>query len=205
VNVALLTPIVFLSPLLLLAAFSFPWPRLVARLRRRPYAAAPPDAPSFDLAPARAPRAAAEAAALAAVLVLGAWLSPIRAYTALHHDGRHGTSDRRAPASPPPADVAALLGGLGPGAPVASLQVARVEVRDLQIRIELAGAGGGSMRVAIARTGALGFHALRASASYEIFYEAARGVDDAARDAVLAAVEARLRENEGSAPVPRGL
>jgi len=207
VNVGLLTPIVFLSPMILLAVFSFPWPRALARLRGRPSPVlAEPDAPPFDLAPSRSRRVAFEALAVAAILVLVAWLSPLRAYTLRHHDGRRGPPSHEAPASKPPTDVAALLGGLGLGDSIASLRVARVQVRDNHaLVIELDAGNGASMRATIARSGVLGFHAPRATGAYEIFYESVRGVDDATRDAVLDAIAERLRRTERDVPVPEGM
>jgi hypothetical protein len=205
VNVALLTPIYFISPVVLLAVFSFPWPRLWARFRGHPSDPAPPDAPSFDLAPDRARRAALEALALAALLALVAWGSPLRRYTHLHHDGRHAAQGGEGSPTPPPADVTALLGGLAIGDPLASLQVARIDVRDRRLTVALRGAGSAAMRVVITRTGALGYHAPRTTRSYDLFYESVRGVDDATRDRVLDAVEQRITRAERAVAIPAGL
>lgn len=205
-NVALLTPIVFLSPMVLLAALSFPWPRLWARARgREAPAAAESDVPSVEVPPDRARRAAAEGLIVAVIAALAAWLSPLKAYTRLHHDGRHHLDAGAERADPLPGDISALLDGLQIGDPVASLAVARFKIQDRKLTLDLTSAAGASMRVTIARAGVLGFDPPRSTTRYEIFYESVSGLDDVARDRALDAVQQRILRAERSAPAPAGL
>ena len=212
VNVMLLTPIVFSTPMILLVVLSYPWPRVEARLRGRASTSVPqpPDVPATEIAPRRATGTALGALAMVIGAVLVAWFSPLRLYTQRHHEGRFVSSPvaRDVPPAlvPPPPDVDALLDHLGPGDRLGSLRVTRLEpivARELGIALE--GAGGVSMRASIVRTGVRGVPAPLASDTYELFYDGLRGVDEAARDAALAALAERLRRTEHASPIPRGM
>ncbi|HWB77797.1 MAG TPA: hypothetical protein VG755_22675 [Nannocystaceae bacterium] len=78
VGVAVFAGIGYWEPVVLLLAFSLPWPRWLPRLRM----------PDEAYAPIAVARAHAIVAALLAVIVALAWLIPWRSYTDLHHRPR---------------------------------------------------------------------------------------------------------------------
>jgi hypothetical protein len=128
VSTAIMTPLFFPQAMVLLLAFSFPWPTLVARLRRSPAMSlgAAQVAPTVGAAKAR--RAALVGALVAGALI--AWTSPLRSYTLAHH--RHGSAASPAPPPVPPT-MTAPLDGLQPGTHVGDWEV-----------LALSGASGGA-------------------------------------------------------------
>lgn len=81
-NTAILTPLFFPQAMVLLLAFSFPWPAVAARLMRKTTThAAHEHAPA--LRATRKARLVLVATAVAGGLV--AWTSPLRSYTLAHH------------------------------------------------------------------------------------------------------------------------
>jgi hypothetical protein len=93
VQVALLTGIGYMEARVLVLLFSFPWPALVARLRRRRSIAPATEDPVVD---PRLGRHAMKITFVTVVVLLGlAFVLPIRAYTAQHHAHRPANGPSR--------------------------------------------------------------------------------------------------------------
>src|SRR5262249_7341588 len=116
-NVWLLTPILFPQSMVLLVAFSYPWPRWIARIRAQAPASA-----KIEPSAAQVWQTTFGAGSLVLALAgIGSFL-PIRAYTSLHHSrraadggggGQPGPSEPVAPPAGP--EVRAWLDGLKEG------------------------------------------------------------------------------------------
>jgi hypothetical protein len=213
-NVRLLVPILFVGPVVLLIAWSYPWPRLLRWLRDGALPApAPPDAarPRPEGVGARASAGLVAALGVASVL---AWTLPFRAYTRSHHGMSRDGTELGAPgqgplaaSAPPSPDVVALLGGLARGDTIAGWRLEGIvgpvegggEVRLFVARDR------GRMRVAVTLAGRRPFPPPRRTNRYEIFYDAAENVDANAREALLDELARRIEIAEKLAPPPPGM
>jgi hypothetical protein len=195
-NVLLLVHILYAESVVIAVLFGFPWPMLVARLRRRallPSVEAP-------FAPA-SPRAARLTFALAvcgfgALAAIGSF-PLVRGYTAEHHRPQPGPRGPEQaaegaasgifevdPVATP--DARALLGGLNVGDTVATLHVAALHgpskgAIDIALRDQTAG-----LLITVTTRGVSPRPAPRSSEHYDLFYRD--------RDLGLAPATARARE-----------
>lgn len=111
---------------------------------------------------------------------------------------------------PPPADVAALLGGLGPGSDLGGgwrvRGVSPVLEQRIVIDVDKAGVG---FRVALTTKGRDERVPPKSTARYALYTIQPRPSAEAPKDAdyaaVLTAIAARVTEREGSVAVPAGL
>ncbi|MBI3205137.1 MAG: hypothetical protein HYZ29_26600 [Myxococcales bacterium] len=112
--------------------------------------------------------------------------------------------------TPPPPDVAALLGGLGPGAALRDgwrvRGVSPVHEQRIVIDVDKSGVG---FRVALMREGRDERVPPKRTARYALYTIQPRPTADAVHDAdyavVLTAIAAVVTEHEATAPVPAGL
>jgi hypothetical protein len=214
-NVRLLVPILFVGPVVLLVAWSYPWPRLW-RWHRDGWLPPPadPDADRTGPGSGGGGRAAAALVAALGVAVLLAWTLPVRAYTRSHHGtSRDGTElggpghEPLAASVPPSPAVVALLGGLLPGDTIAGWKldgiVGPVEgAREVRLFVAR---GRGRMRVAVTLAGRRPFPPPRRTDRYQIFYDAAEGVDEGARETLLDELARRIGIAEKITPPPPGM
>ncbi|APR79813.1 Hypothetical protein A7982_05160 [Minicystis rosea] len=202
INVWMLTPILFTESMILLVAFSYPWPRWIGRL------GAPAAAPATE-APSRARIHEATLRAAAFVLVLAgiAALLPVRTYTSLHHHrSSFAAREDGAPATNP--EVRAWLGGLQPGDLLAGYRVEAIRgPRAGSIDVQVS-RDGTRFDLSVIRHGSRDIHAPRSVGPYDILYgnitppEATLSDDDVNR--VLGALGDRLKLADGQ-PAPAGL
>jgi hypothetical protein len=213
-NVRLLVPILFVGPVVLLVAWSYPWPRLWRWLHEGAFP--PPAAPDVARTGPEGGGARASAGLVAALGVasLLAWTLPLRAYTGSHHGmSRDGTElptpghASSAASVPPPASVVALLGGLARGDRIAGWELEGIvgpREGNGEIRLFVARERG-RMRVAVTLAGRRPFPPPRRTDRYEIFYDAAENVDAGAREALLDELARRIGIAEKVAPPPPGM
>ncbi len=216
-NTLLLLHIVYLEAVVIAVLFGYPWPAVVARLRRRPLQA-PPE-PVFI--PASSPRAASQtmAAALAVFVALAAVgsLPVVRRYTGEHHRGGASSGETRGPVletdGPPNDDVRSLLGGLAVGDEIAGFRVAAMKgptKGEIQIALRQEGAGVDTgLVITVTALGAQPYPAPRSSHLYALFYrERDLGVAPPTaerRDAALDAVLSRISTSETNVARPAGM
>ncbi|MFO0548832.1 MAG: hypothetical protein U0271_10615 [Polyangiaceae bacterium] len=206
-NVWALTPIVFPQAMALLALFSYPWPRLVARLR-----VASERAPIDDADVGDARRRLAIAGAVWFALAAAAVLLPIRRYTQLHH---HRTPPSVAstapetPVEPAPADVLALVAPLVEGGTLEGYTIERIEpVRERSFKVKLAREGV-SFELEVMQHGTRPALPPKSTARYDLYYGHVTPAEDAATRAdierLLTALSRVVRQNEARVSVPMGL
>ena len=211
-NVWFLTPILFLEAMVLLVAFSYPWPLWIARLRKRPLPAAP--LPSADPpSPERVRRATLTAFAILTGLAGLFMVLPIRSYAALHHNrsslSHPNQQTHNEPVVPPSSrpDVEAWLGNLHVGDELAGFRVEAIEGptnHTVDVRVNR---GEVHFDISIVPAGERPIPAPVSTAKYDLFYgrivpsqNALLGED---RDRVLNALADRLART-ADIPPPTG-
>jgi hypothetical protein len=189
-GVSLFTPILFSQAMILLLAFSYPWPRWLSKLRGNTV-----DPPTIRATP----RALALGGVLVAMVVTVAWLPAVRAYSR--------REDMGAPSTPALQPLStrqnALLGGLSVGAMVGEFRVMEAGAGsngDLRIRLAR---GDETLIVEIAARGSRPYPAPLATAHFDLFYKnAAPGERLPPTDEVLALLsEIAARISAGEGPV----
>ena len=215
-NTLLLLHIIYPEAFAIAVLFGFPWPRIVARLRRiEPRATVePPTAPASAQAARRTLTAAL--VLIAALAGLGA-LPVVRRYTAEHHRNRPSPRDEAQVETPPPsAEVRAFLGGLNGGDTVAGFRVTSIRGPspgpDRAIDITLGERQATSDTVLVITVTARGtrpYRAPRRSDRYDLFYgDGDLGSTEPTserRDAALDAVLARIVATERMVAAPDGM
>lgn len=202
-NTAIITPLFFPQAMTLLLAFSYPWPRLWRGAK--------------DVGVERAPALPAGTAAVARgrllaglyVVLLFAWLSPLRDYTRLH-DNREPLSDaqiesRRAEKAMEldafqAEELRRVLGALSEGeSPEEGWRVASArvtEARRVEVRVSSAE---GEITLELVRSGASRHRPPRVTERFHIFHKPGDTLERSARERVLDFAERELRRSEKNA------
>lgn len=200
-NTAILTPLFFPQAMVLLLVLSYPWPTVAKRLTRtRGRAMEAPPEQTAAATERRTPRMVLLGALLGGVLV--AWVSPLRAYTLMHH--RHGprTAAPAPPAPPPPplpASMVHALEGLHPGAHLGAWDVRSVSGTPLGAKLDLAN-GPSVLHVLVVPHGTVQGEPPASTRSYDVLYETPgpgeAPVPDTERTLALEAVASSIRDRE---------
>jgi hypothetical protein len=213
-NVWFLTPILFLEGMTLLAAFSYPWPRWIARIRRH----SPNPSPTLDAdvpSPERIRQATLKAAAILAFLVVLAVVLPIRSYSLQHHRRSSSASPASSASAAPPvvaqkagAEVRAWLDNLNEGDYLGGFHVDAITgptERVVEVRVSR---GELQFNISVVKSGTWPFSPPKSAGSYDLFYgrvlpsPSALNAQD--RDRVLEALADRLMRT-ANRPAPAGI
>lgn len=193
-NTAILTPLFFPQAMVLLLALSFPWPAIVARLRRRRATEAETRIAS-TAGPTRTSGAVLVGVLAAAALI--AWVSPLRSYTLAHH--RHGSGSAVDTPPPVPTEMAEVLVGLHPGTRVGDWEVRSLSGVPGGARIDLAN-GSLLLHVLVVPRGTVPGDPPASTRHFDVLYETSRPgetpVPATARAGALDAVARSLGEHD---------
>jgi hypothetical protein len=202
-NVWALTPIVYLQSIVMVAAFAYPWPWIVGKLRGHTPERDEPSPVPLDRS------ATIVTVAIVAVALTVATLGPVRRYTHLldRPEPTNDASRAVAPAPRPgpwPADLGVLLGA----------HEGDAITGDWHYGLALASPDGGAeieansrdarFTITIRRHGASPHPPPVSTDRYDLFYsrETPAALPSSTRDAVLGAVAASVRNHEARVPMP---
>jgi hypothetical protein len=200
-NAWALLHILYGEAIALTALFSYPWARLLARF----FSGDPSPDIDASLSRTQVMRGLSPFVAIFLAALLVAYVSPLRAYTALHHREGVGQPSDAIPGAYP-SDVRALLGGLEKGDDLAGWRVEAVGLAPSGVAVVLVARRDERFALSIAKKGNVGHPAPSSTKLYDLYYSRpSDAVPHDQIDAALTALQDRISSRETAVPVPAGM